>query len=186
MVALKLPAFKGNVKEDNGQISVDNTVFVLEREYAITNANNGRPVLMTAGILRCNGILFYDSSKKLGSLIHLLNPERFVQTTNEVLDHMKRYDGRRFQGYIVRCTEDQTIEQQLKETEGRLFEEGLLIKPFELFPEQTVVFDTRDGQFSKRPSGLYLPSIEDRPYGNRVIKERNISVYQSCVDELLL
>ena len=133
---------------------------------------------MTAGILGwgrtgCTGILFYDPEIKLGSLAHLLHHERFSLTVEEVLEHMKSYGGRRFLGYIIRPSENPDIEYQLQSIQERLLRDRSLINPFELFPEQTVVFDTRDGQFCERPSGLYLQSIENRPYGNRIIQDGN-------------
>jgi hypothetical protein len=179
MVTLKLPLFKGNVKEDSGKISIDNTVFILEREYGITRADDERPILMTAGILGfgemgCTGILFYDPDTRLGSLTHLYHNDRFSETAEEVLKHMEKHGSRKHRGYIIRPFENPNIRDQLVETQRSLLESGKIVSPFELFPEQTIVFDTRDGQFSKRPSGLNLPSIEGRPYGNRIIREGNV------------
>ena len=49
-IMIELSIFRGSVKEDAEKVSVDNTVFILDREYGITQADSERPVLMTAGI----------------------------------------------------------------------------------------------------------------------------------------
>ncbi|MBI3034500.1 hypothetical protein HYY72_05065 [Candidatus Woesearchaeota archaeon] len=179
MSILQLPKFDGILKEDSGQISIDNAVFILDREYGITHADDERPVLTTEDILGfletgCTGILFYDPDIRLGSLTHLYHNDRFSETVEEVLRHMTVYGSRRHRGHIIRPSENPKIRDPLLETQRSLLESGKLVSPFELFPEQAVVFDTRDGRFSKRPSGLYFPSIESRPYGNRIIREGNV------------
>lgn len=179
MNQLEIQKFGREFKEANGRISIDNTVFVLEREYGITNAEDERPILMTAGILGygnvgCIGILFYDPNSRVGTLVHLVQNHRFSQTVDEVLKHLSMHKGRRFFGYIIRPTENPEISDQIRETERILLENQTLIQPFEQIPVQTVVFDTRDGSFYQRPDDLYVPSIERRPYGNRVIRNGDL------------
>jgi len=159
----KIPTIE--IFSENSHIITENTVFILENEYAITHVHDKKHILLTDGIsgyeeMCCIGTLLYDPFSTVGSLVHLLDNEKFSSTVDEVIKHMKIYGGRRFVGFIVRLTENPLIKNQIQETQEKLLKNRTLIKPFSQIEEQTVVFDTKDAKFYKRPSDLY-PSIED-------------------------
>jgi len=142
------------------QISENDTIDILERQYAVTDGISDRPVLVTGGILSCIGILFYDKEKKSAGLAHLQDYRFLEYTIAKLTNDLKRKSCKNLQGYLIR----QEIPQNLNDivrVERSLIEKGLIKSDFVFIKSGYCIFDTRTGLFYNK-RGLTLTG--NRPY----------------------
>ena len=143
-------------------LKLEESVFVFEREYALTDAENRRPVLWTAGILPCRGILLYAPLTKRGALAHILHPERcpkfqqgFEKTLKTLVTHLNAYGSSLFLGYIVTLSKGNLYDEVFT-TQEALLRDNVLAEPFLLHENTYAILDTRDGQLCMHVPALKL------------------------------
>ncbi len=176
--ATYIPLLKKSLKKIK-EVPISKTVYILEREYGLTHANDSRPFLATGGIAGfgkdgCIGILIYNPELKLASLAHLFDNKIFSKSFDTIVKKMKQHGLQEFYTYIIRPTENPEIKDQILDTQKKYLKNKKLLSPFQRIPELDIVFDTRNQTLYKKPLNLYLPYNEMNYYGKRIIRGGSI------------
>lgn len=176
--ATYIPLFKKSLKKIK-EVPISKTVYILEREYGLTCANDSRPFLATGGIAGfgkdgCIGILIYNPKLKLAGLAHLFDNKIFSKAFDTIIKNMEQHGLRQFYTHIIRPTESPEIKDQILNTQKKYLSNKKLLSPFQRIPELDIVFDTRNQTLYKKPLNLYLPYSEIKHYGKREIRSGSI------------
>ena len=154
-------------------VSLDNSVVVLEREYAVTSPKLQRPILKTKGVGHsqnsCTGFYLFDPSNRIGALAHILHLDNstFYEKFQDVLADITAAGAQELIfDYVGKILVPSSIEGILA-SQRHLQENERLIRPVNHIPVIAIGLDTRDGQIFRPSSVLDLKSHPlDRPYGS--------------------
>jgi len=161
------------LKECPEDLSLNNTIFLFEEEFAVTDAQDPRPAMLTGEILGfnetgCIGLLYLDPEKQVAAMGHLFNKERLEDYSRDMIGAIrsKTSTTNRLKGFIVRPQITEALLAQIQKIESENLQSGILESGFQFISERSVVFDTRTSSFLK-PTPKLFPGghPSDRPYG---------------------
>jgi hypothetical protein len=172
MQDISLPLFEGKIERfSESGISLDDSVVVLEKEWAVTSPELDRPVLLTHGVgyskEACTGFYLHDPENKVAGFGHILLTEndRFHERFQDVLRDVTQAGGKKlifdYIGYEIVGASFKGV----KKSEEQLAKDGRLIRPVHQIPLWGVALDTRDGaRYSVMNVDIDVPDRQ-RPYG---------------------
>ena len=169
---INLPLFEGKIERfSESGISLDESVVVLEKEWAVTSPKLDRPVLITHGVgyseKACTGFYLHDPENKVAGFGHVLVTENglFYERFQDVLRDVTLAGAERlifdYIGYeIVRDSFE-----GVKKAEEQLAKDRRLVRPVHQIPLWGVALDTRNGaRYSVMNMDVDVPA-KQRPYG---------------------
>jgi|TARA_B100001971_G_C18186850_1_gene536165 hypothetical protein len=169
-MASGLDTFQGKLHTLEGTgITIDETVVIIEDEYAITSPRMERPVLKTKGVGDsgyCWSYYLLDESNRIGALTHVTSGNMSFDNFEVLLRDLTACGAEKLILDYVGEDLDPHVLEFLLRAQTHLQDEGRLVRPVTQVPLHIVAMDTRNSRiFGLGPHELELNCvINQRPY----------------------